>query len=158
MPHRHGALEALEDALGVLRRDADALVAHLEPGVGAVAVDGDLDALAGAVLHGVGQQVAHHLLQAHGVPAADDEALGAHLQGTLGALQRLAGALDDAAHQAHQVHLLELAEELALRDAGDVEQLVDELAEALRLEVGGLQLGGDALGRQRAAWTGAPGT
>src|SRR5688572_14868146 len=47
---RHGALEALEDAVAVLLPDADALIHHLQGGVGGLLAHAELHGGSGAVL------------------------------------------------------------------------------------------------------------
>src|SRR5690349_16241090 len=59
------ALEALEDALLLLRLDAPAAVGDADLGVARGLADADRDGLAIAVLDGVGEQVADDLPHAH---------------------------------------------------------------------------------------------
>ena len=58
------ALEAIEDAFLVSFVDADATIAHGETRMGVIGVDENMNGLAAAVLHGVGQKVGDDLLDA----------------------------------------------------------------------------------------------
>src|SRR6185437_2034778 len=66
------ALEALEDALLVLRRDPDALIRLPQVRFAALFRDLNLHRLAGGILDGVGGEVRDHLLQPAAVPLPDD--------------------------------------------------------------------------------------
>src|SRR4051812_954888 len=65
------SLEAPEDAGLRLLGDADAVVAHFDAGVLVLPRDAHSDRRAGAVFHGVREDVAHHLLDARSVPKAE---------------------------------------------------------------------------------------
>src|SRR5207244_1821863 len=65
---RHRPFEALEDALLLLRIDANAVVGDLENRLATVGAQLDLDGLAGAIFDRVGQKVRDHLLQAQPIP------------------------------------------------------------------------------------------
>src|SRR5438045_7344396 len=88
-----GALEALEHARLMVRRNADPVVGHLEARAAAVRRHDDLDRAALAVLHGVRDEVRDDLIEAHPIPHS-----GRRIQpgGDLRPLLRLE-AIDDLA-------------------------------------------------------------
>jgi len=146
-----GALEALEDTGLVLGGDADAVISHGEEGDLSVLDDGHLDGVVGAVLDGIGEQVGDDLLEAETIPAADDGGVGVEDEGAACAGGIGLGAGDDVLEEGGEVDGLVLEGEAAGADAGDVEQVVDELVEALGGAAGGL----DALASRMGLAVGA---
>ena len=141
-----GPLEAAEDALVIVGRDAEAPIADRDDArVVAAASSADVDRLAVAVLDGVRDQVGDHLVEAALVPAADDRRVGAwtfSVEPTRAAssLKRGADLVDDL----REVDRLDVQLEAPGGDARDVEQLVDQAVQPRRLRVDLLDLGDQA--------------
>ena len=138
-PHTRpvGLVEALEDAVTVGRRDADAMVddGNLH-GVGGMA-DEDPDlAPVGAELHRVVDEVDDDLAQARLV-AADlgDPGLHRHGQRHALALGEQPQAFHGAFRQAADVHAVRHVELAPALDAGEVQELVDHLDQVAGLDL-----------------------
>ncbi len=136
-------LEALEDPRLVLLERM-----HLHQHVGngnqrPHLLDLQLDWLAGAKLHRVGQQVGDRLLDPHRVPVADHGIVREpNAQGALRLAKLSLEPRRQLLNQEVQVHRLSLQVEGAPHDSRHIEQAVDQPAQPLNLSKGGLQLGG----------------
>src|SRR5262249_11368027 len=130
---RHGALEAIEDARLPLGIDADALVLDDEERRAAALLDADGDRLARAEPAGADQQGRADLVEARGVPRADDVGRDLERHGAARARGVLLEARDDLAHELAEVDLGAREHDLPGLEARDVEQVVDEAVEALGL-------------------------
>ncbi len=115
------------------RRDADALVAHAHDDLAVLLGQPHADrATPRRVLDGVGEQVVQHLLEVVAVGGDDRRrrwCLEHDVVGCRGGLH----AVGQLADQLGEVELGELELDLALLDARDVEQLVDEPRQLARL-------------------------
>src|SRR4051812_791046 len=123
-----GALESLEDLLLVLGRDADPAVRHAQHRAGTLDSRLDLDRPPLAVLQRVRDQVGDHLLQADAVPHALD---GIEVERDLAAgfRRQVREAVHDVPDHLVESHPLPIEHQPAGVDAGDVEDLADELLE-----------------------------
>src|SRR5271166_1237927 len=116
-------------------RNADAVIAHRDDHLMPLSLDLDPDAPAGfRVLGGVVQQVHHDLLQpggvrieAHGLLGERDRKL------VLPVVDDVADDGDRAGNDRPEFHRLFAETDLALRDAGDIEQVIDQAGEVLDL-------------------------
>ncbi len=131
-PDRAGPVEALEDAVLLLRIDAGAPVAHAEHQPLALPAQGDLDLLAvGRVLDGVVDEVEH----GQGVGVTVERHLGQVVgQGRghhhVGLLQAVDRQLERAPHHLGHVGVGELVDVDAALDLGEVEHVVDQAGQA----------------------------
>src|SRR5207302_575470 len=121
-PAGDGPLESVEDAPLIAWRDADAVIAHRQLDRAGGGPDRDLDRLVVAVFHGVGKQVADHLLDPPAVPEAT--AIAVALLGDLesGPPRLVVPGRGYLADQRSEIDLLRLERELAGGDPGTVEQ------------------------------------
>ena len=142
--------EAVEDPPGILRRDAGAVVGHLEPPalVSVGAGRHSHGAVGGAVAFGVVEQVGEDLGQPRRV-RRDGEAV-LHLHGVPDPATARArahrGLGDGVRHELMHVDLREIERHHSPVDPAEVEQVADEGAETLGLGEGGAQhgvVGGD---------------
>jgi hypothetical protein len=126
--------EEVEDACQHLGRDPDAVVAHADRDLAAGVDDLDRDAAPGlGVLRGVADEVCDHLLQAGGVAVDQDVSAREGHGERVGAVvdqgaRRLDRALDDAVDD----EPLRAQRDPAVRDARNVEEVVDQPAELVR--------------------------
>src|SRR5712671_6629055 len=129
-----GAVEALEDALALVRADADAVVRHLDPDLAvAAAAAAEPDALVGArVLDRVVEQVEDRLR--HRVAIDGDVGEPWIDLGLVGGPELL-GAEDllDVVEEAAQIGPLALERLAAALQAGPVEKLLHHAGQPLRL-------------------------
>ena len=91
------------------------------------------DGFAGAVLHGIRQQVRDNLRRAHPIPAADDRSRGG--QGELASRTHgiATELLDDLFHHRRKVEVAGVKAQMTAREARDVEQSFGETREAFGL-------------------------
>ena len=141
VPAVGGALEPAEDPLLVAGRDAEPLIADDEPRVSPLRPDADVDRLAVPVLDRVRDQVRHDLLEPLAIPAADGALPRVDGQPAAEARRLVDEPRADLARDLGQIDRVDLELELAGRQARDVEQVVDEAAQARRLRVDLLDLG-----------------
>ena len=128
---RLAAVEALEDALGLLVGESRTLVCHLDHGAPVVARDSHLRRGRGRRVRAhVCEQVVDHLAQALGVALDDDRLRRLELEEPV-RLQHPCD-VDGLARDLRQVDLRPL-ERTALIEAGEQEQVVDEHAHPLGL-------------------------
>ncbi len=123
--------KALEDVRQEIGRDADARIADDDFDVRVDALDADLhDPLFRCELHGVRNEVPHHLLQAVGIAgnragAGIENRLHADLLGIRSERRRL----DGIPHHVRHVDRLDVQPDLPRDDARDVEDVFDNLRE-----------------------------
>ena len=126
-----GAPEALEQRVGVVRRQAGTVVAHLEADVPAVRGEDDLDRARGGRVHErVAQQVGEHLAQLVGVAEHHRRAVAGHRDRAVGG--RGAGVVGGVARELREVDL-DVRRVRDLVEARERQQVLDEHAHACRL-------------------------
>jgi hypothetical protein len=131
-------VEHLEDRVVVLGRDAHAAVGHCHHGLSAIApvlVHREADAAAGRrVLGCIGQQIIDHLRDAGRVDVQQQRlAPHLHVEHMARALDHRRAGFDRARHHAIEVDQLLADIDLAAGDAGDIEQIVDQVRHLARL-------------------------
>src|SRR5439155_16945450 len=134
----HGALEALEDPSLIGRIDADAVIADFEHHALPVLGELDFHRLAGAVLHGIADQVVDHLLEPQRVPASGELSFRLHLDPAAGGRELSLESREALAHRRRQIDLLALELEGAGRNARHLEQLPDQFCHPEEKPIRGL--------------------
>jgi hypothetical protein len=133
--------EELEHAVEHLARNADAAVPNAQKGVIAIAVNVDAHraALLG-VLDGVADQVADDLLEAHPVATNELQRLDIGRVVERLALRGRVVRVEAVSDDLREVDGLGVEDDLAVGDARDVEQIVDQPREVVRLAIDHVEL------------------
>ena len=145
-PEAHAALrpveglrrlrEGFEDRGENLGADADARIDDAQDG-GVAVRDRHLDATAGRrVLEGVGEEVVDDLFQSKPVTHDDDREVRRVEAQSQAALAAAATRLvDEIPHQCREIDRRQLERDLARRDPGDVEEVVDQQRQRINLPI-----------------------
>src|SRR5262249_52811204 len=122
----------------------------------ACVLDPDFDRLAAAKLERVGEQVCNDLLQANGIPHANNRGRRADLDERMHSVRFLAKAADKLADDGSKVDIPEFEPKPARSDSRNVHELFDESSQTLDLFESLLQLRLHLLPRKdglgRPAW------
>src|SRR5690606_3144375 len=148
---RLDSLEALEDALQVLGRDANSLVAHREARRSRRRGEPDVNGTARAVPERVREQVRDDLIDAQRIPTPDDGPLARERERRPDALRLLREALHCPPRGGGEVHLLASNRELSAGDPRDIEQVLEQPHEVVHLLAEARELGHDEIRRERLA-------
>src|SRR5258706_4870139 len=124
---RDGALEALENPGLIRGRNPDSLIADGQRRPGRIGLDTDRDRLAAAELHGVGEEVRHHLLQARAVPEAGHRSRRLVPEFTSGAGGAVSLLFRDLPGELAEIDLFELRRQPPRDDARDVQELLGQV-------------------------------
>jgi hypothetical protein len=124
----------------ILRADADASVPHRQAGTALQGLHREVHGLARPELERVGQQVGDHIVHAQLVEAPRDGPGRFDGQRTPHGRLKALEAGGDLSHELHEIQRLPPQRQASGGDPGDVQQVLDELGEAVHLPGDDLKL------------------
>ena len=126
-------IKALEDPSTVFSWDAWSVIRHLQYRFAVFGSQPNVEALAARrVLHGVGQQVEYHLLQAAGI-AGDHQRIAWCIDADVLPVDHGLRQLDGSPHHFDEIYGFALGLQLACLDAHHVCQVVNQISEQASL-------------------------
>lgn len=136
---RRDSFKTLEDPLLILGRDADTFVSDRKHHVGAFSVSANMNRLAGGELGGIRQKVYKDLLDAEVVPPNLEAALHVNHHVATSLFKLTGETLEDVMEEVFQHEFLQLDLKFALTDAGDVEEIFNQLGQPSDMLLGGVE-------------------